>query len=175
MLNNYREGLALATSRHDAVLGLLHQLLTRKGLTASIKRAVPGQSLRPDVELQLAGARLMLDVVVSYDTPGGMKAAFRRKVDKYMTLGNNLPLVVGSLGSWYPRNDEIRSLLNMNDRSWCAFKRKARIAAIQGSMLIIQNHLASAPANDRGPRQEDPVSAGSILSYTHNPHSSHQP
>ena len=174
MLNNCREGLVLATSRHDAVLGLLHQLLTRKGLTASINRAVPGQSLRPDVELQFAGARLMLDVVVSYDTPSNMEAAFRRKVDKYMTLGNILPLVVGSLGSWYPRNDEIRSLLNISGRSWCAFKRKARIAAIQGSMLMIRSHMAFAPADDRGPRQEDPVSeAGSILAFTTNLYSSH--
>ena len=174
VLNNCREGLVLATSRHDAVLGLLHQLLTRKGLTASINRAVPGQSLRPDVELQFAGARLMLDVVVSYDTPSNMEAAFRRKVDKYMTLGNILPLVVGSLGSWYPRNDEIRSLLNISGRSWCAFKRKARIAAIQGSMLMIRNHMAFAPADDRGPRQEDPVSeAGSILAFTTNLYSSH--
>ena len=106
----------------------------------------------------------MLDVVVSYDTPSGMEAAFHRKVDKYMTLGNIRPLVVGSLGSLYPRKDEIRSLLNIIGRSCCAFKRKARIAAIQGSMLMIPNLLASAPADDRGPRQEDPVSqAGSIL------------
>ena len=50
-LNNSREGLGLATSRHDTVLSLLHRLLTKKGLTVSINRAVPGQSLRPDVEL----------------------------------------------------------------------------------------------------------------------------
>ena len=42
-------------------------------------------------------------MAVSYDTPASMEAAFRRKVDKYMTLGNILPLVVGFLGSWYPR------------------------------------------------------------------------
>ena len=109
----------------------------------------------------------MLDVVVSYDTPSGMEAAFHRKVDKYMTLGNIRPLVVGSLGSLYPRKDEIRSLLNIIGRSCCAFKRKARIAAIQGSMLMIPNLLASAPADDRGLRQEDPVSqAGSILAVS---------
>ena len=158
MLNNCREGLVLATSRHDTVLSLLHRLLTKKGLTVSINRAVPGQSLRPDVELQYAGARLMLDVAVSYDTPASMEAAFRRKVDKYMTLGNILPLVVGSLGSWYPRNDEIKSFLNIDGRSWCAFKKKVRIAAIQGSMAMIRNHLASVPADDLGPRLEDPGS-----------------
>ena len=158
VLNNCREGLVLATSRHDTVLSLLHRLLTKKGLTVSINRAVPGQSLRPDVELQYAGARLMLDVAVSYDTPASMEAAFRRKVDKYMTLGNILPLVVGSLGSWYPRNDEIKSLLNIDGRSWCAFKKKVRIAAIQGSMAMIRNHLASVPADDLGPRLEDPGS-----------------
>lgn len=75
-----------------------------------------------------------------------------------MTLGNIPPLVVGSLGSWYPQNIEIRSLLNIDGRSWCAFKRKARIAAIKWSMLITRNHLTPVPADDLGPQLGDPVS-----------------
>ena len=154
VLNHCREGLVLATRRHDDVLGLLHRLLTRKGFEAAINKAVPGQRLRPDVELLHAGARLMVDVAVSYDTPRSLEAAFNRKVDKYEALGRTLPLVVGSLGSWHPRNDEIRSLLNIDGRSWCAFRRKARIAAILGSLNMVRSHLASVPADDSGPRPD---------------------
>ena len=154
VLNHCREGLVLATRRHDDVLGLFHRLLTRKGLEATVNRAVPGQRLRPDVELLHAGARLMVDVAVSYDTPRSLEAAFRRKVEKYEALGRTLPLVVGSLGSWHPRNDEIRSLLNIDGRSWCAFRRRARIAAIQGSLNMVRSHLASIPADDLGPRPD---------------------
>ena len=143
------------TRRHDDVLSLFHQLLTRKGHAARINKAVQGQSLRPDVEFSFAGTRLMVDVAVSYDTPHSLEAAFRRKVEKYMVLGRILPLVLGSLGSWHPRNDEIRSLLNIDGRSWGAFRRKARIAAMRGSMKIIRDHLASVPAVIPGPCPED--------------------
>ena len=120
MLNHCREGLVLATRSQDDVLDLFHWLLTRKGHEATINKAVLGQRLRPDVEFLHAVARLMVDVAVSYDTPRSLDAAFRRKVEKYEALGRTLPLVVGSLGSWHPRNDEIQSLLNIDGRSWCA-------------------------------------------------------
>jgi hypothetical protein len=50
-------------------------------------------------------------------------------------------LVVGSLGSWLPSNDDIQSLLGIDGRSWAIFRRKARLAAIQGSMPIIREHV----------------------------------
>ena len=83
----------------------------------------------------------MVDVAVSFDTPDCLLSAHTRKVEKYMTLGNILPLVVGSLGSWYPRNEEIRSFLGIDSRSWSIFKRRARLAAVAGSILMIKEHL----------------------------------
>ncbi|KAK4045778.1 hypothetical protein OUZ56_033746 [Daphnia magna] len=61
-------------------------------------------------------------------------------------------LVVGSLGSWYPRNDEIRSILGINGRSWGAFRFKARLAAIQGSMDMVCAHFHHGAPN---PEAED--------------------
>jgi hypothetical protein len=89
----------------------------------------------------LSGSRVLIDVNVPYDNVGNLEIAFNRKVNKYMTLGNILPLVVGSLGSWHPRNEDIRSLLGIDGRSWGLFRKKARLAAIQGSMEILHNHL----------------------------------
>ncbi|KZS00287.1 Uncharacterized protein APZ42_003472, partial [Daphnia magna] len=60
--------------------------------------------------------------------------------------------VVGSLGSWYPRNDEIRSILGINGRSWGAFRFKARLAAIHGSMEMVCAHFHHGAPN---PEAED--------------------
>ncbi|KZS12109.1 Uncharacterized protein APZ42_023037 [Daphnia magna] len=94
----------------------------------------------------------MVDVVVCYDQPGSMENAYQRKYDKYSSHGRILSLVVGSLGSWYPRDDEIRSILGINGRSWGAFRFKARLAAIQGSMDMVCAHLHHGAPN---PETED--------------------
>jgi len=141
VLNHCRMNLVLATKRHNAILHLLEQLLRKHGLNPTINKEVPGQRLRPDVELMLSGSRVLIDVNVPYDNEGNLEIAFNRKVTKYMTLGNILPLIVGSLGSWHPRNDDISSLLGIDGRTWGAFRKKARLAAIQGSMAIVHSHL----------------------------------
>ncbi|KAK4013360.1 hypothetical protein OUZ56_025650 [Daphnia magna] len=141
VLNHCEEGLQLATKRHNTIQDLLESLLVKQGHDVTINNAIPGQRLRPDVEFQLSGSRVMVDVVVCYDQPGSMENAYQRKYDKYSSHGRILPLVVGSLGSWYPRNDEIRSILGINGRSWGAFRFKARLAAIQGSMDMVCAHF----------------------------------
>nr|CAH0111157.1 unnamed protein product [Daphnia galeata] len=97
VLNNCKVNLTLATQRHDAVLELLFKLLTRKGYAATINRELPESRLRPDVELQVSGSRLMIDVAISYDHSENLEAAYTRKVLKYEHLGQVQPLVV-----WLP-------------------------------------------------------------------------
>ena len=143
VLNNCKVNLTLATQRHDAVLELFHHLLSRKGYAATINRRLPETRLRPEVELQVSGSRLMINVAVSYDLQENLEAAYTRKVVKYQHLGQVLPLVLGSLGSWHPLNDDIRSLLAIDHRSWSAFRRKSRLAAIHGSMEMVKKHLTN--------------------------------
>jgi len=144
VINNCQRHLQRFTQRHDGILDLLDQLLTRRGYAPAINRAPPGQRLRPDVEFQVSGSRLMIDVAVSFDHVGNLEKAYNRKSTKYQHMGKILPLVVGSLGAWYPRNDDIRSLLGIDGRSWTAFRRKARLLAIKGSMEIVREHLTFA-------------------------------
>ena len=61
------------------------------------------------------------------------------KVEKYQIFGNILPLVVGSLGSWYPRDDDIKSFLGTsNFRSGTAAKSvKTREKTIKETLEII--------------------------------------
>jgi hypothetical protein len=100
----------------------------------------------------------MIDVAVSYDNLGNLEAAYSRKVAKYQHLGRVVPLVVGSLGSWLPSNDDIRSLLGIDGRSWAIFRRKARLAAIQGSMSIIREHLKTKPLTEESIPEEPSTS-----------------
>ena len=143
VINNCQANLTRYTQRHDSVLELLNQLLLKEGHAATINRAIPGQRLRPDVELSVNGTRLLVDVAVSYDTPENLDRAYTRKSDQYQHLGRILPLVVGSLGSWLPSNDDIRSLLGISGRSWAVFRRKARLMAIKGSLSVIRAHLTA--------------------------------
>ncbi|KAK4013369.1 hypothetical protein OUZ56_025723 [Daphnia magna] len=80
----------LATKRHNTIQDLLETLLVKQGHDVTNK-AIPGQRLRPDVEFQLSGSRVMVDVVVCYDQPGSMENAYLRKYDKYSSHGGFSP------------------------------------------------------------------------------------
>ncbi|KAK4030993.1 hypothetical protein OUZ56_024423 [Daphnia magna] len=74
------------------------------------------------------------------------------KYAKYSSHVRILPLVVCTLGPWYPRNDEIHSILGINGRSWGAFRFKVRLAAIQRSMDMVCHHFHHGAPN---PEAED--------------------
>ncbi|KAK4013418.1 hypothetical protein OUZ56_025970 [Daphnia magna] len=105
----------------------------------------------------------MVDVVVCYDQPGSMENAYQRKCSSH---GRIFPLVVGCLLSWYPRNDEIRSILGINGRPWGAFRFKVQLAAIQESMDMVCTHFHHGEPN---PEDEDipplPVETPSPAEY----------
>ena len=148
LLNGCRVGLVEATKRHDSVQHLLVEALQKKRLDPTVNTAFPGSTLRPDIALTTNGSVILIDVSVAYDSPECMTEQFRRKISKYSVLqGTTYPLIVGSLGSWLPSNDNIRAVLNIDGRSWGTFRRRARVAALQGSMKMIRNHLAG----DQGP------------------------
>ena len=131
----------LYTRRHNAVLDILANLLTKTGFEPAINRQTDGCELRPDVELSISGSRVLIDVRVSYDLAQNLEKARDEKVAKYKELGTTLPLIVGSLGSWLPTNDDIRAFLGISGRRWATFRRLARVAAIKGSMDIIRETL----------------------------------
>ena len=141
LLNNCKLNMPLYTRRHNAVLDILANLLTKTGFEPAINRQTDGCELRPDVELSISGSRVLIDVRVSYDLAQNLEKARDEKVAKYKELGTTLPLIVGSLGSWLPTNDDIRAFLGISGRRWATFRRLARVAAIKGSMDIIRETL----------------------------------
>ena len=151
VLNHCRVSLPLKTKRHNNVQDILVSLLLKSGIKPTTNRAPPGQRLIPDVHFSIAGTRVVIDITIPYDTPENLDAAHNRKTEKYSPMGKVLPLVVGSLGSWHPRNNDIRSLLRIDGRSWTSFRRACRISAISGSMDIIRSHVRPSEPADQTP------------------------
>ena len=105
-------------------------------------------SLRPDLVTKARGTTYIIDVVVAYDSPSHLEQAYKRKRDKYDSLGITLPLVVGSTGAWIESNDDIKALLGIHNNTWARFRRSARKMAIEGSMEMIRTHLQTRRNND---------------------------
>ncbi|KAK4009599.1 hypothetical protein OUZ56_018733 [Daphnia magna] len=100
------------TSRHGTVQDLLETLLVKQGHNVTVNKVNPGQRLRPDVEFILSGSR---DSSPGYRVPWIMEPQER---------GSNIRLILG-----------------IDARSWGAFRFKARLAAIQGSLEIVCSHF----------------------------------
>ena len=86
----------------------------------------------------------MIDVTVAHDRKDNTEAAYQRKIDRYESFGIIKPLVVGSLGFWHPKNDEIRSIVGINHNLWTKLRRAARTIAIEHSMEIIHDHISTS-------------------------------
>jgi hypothetical protein len=110
LLNNCRMYMPLSRDRHNSIIALLQELLAKSGKCDSIEveRQLPGFNLRPDIQATVAGTRILIDVTVAYDTDAKMDAAHATKVAKYGQHGKVFPIVLGSLGSWGERNEDLR-------------------------------------------------------------------
>ena len=139
VLNGCRANRGLFVRRHDMVLDALVPLLLSAGHHPTVNRnTTEGQ--RPDI-LIAGNPPLVIDVAVPFDRVDNLQRAAESKAAKYSNIGRVFPLVVGSLGSWLPANDDIRQAFGIGGRRWNAFRRTARLLAIRGSTEIIKSHL----------------------------------
>jgi hypothetical protein len=126
------------------------------GHTVSVNLAVDNSGLRPDLVVTSTNPPIIIDVTVPLSSADGLEKAQARKIEKYKHLGVVLPLVVGSLGSWLPSNDEICLALGFSGRKWQSLKKKMKLLAIQGTTQIIAKHLAyQTEASDPEPEEEE--------------------
>ena len=133
--------MVLATERHDAVQNLLVGLLRRYGHSVEVNKQFVGSVLRPDIVITSTEQPILIDVTVTWDDPASLSRAQQEKISKYQQLGQILPFVVGALGSWPPETQEIQQTLQIHPRDWNYLRRRARLAAIQGTTKIINHHL----------------------------------
>ena len=117
-------------------------------MEVTLDKNLQDSSLRPDLVTKARGTTYIIDVVVAYDSPSRLEQAYKRKRDKYDSLGITLPLVVGSTGAWIESNNDIKALLGIHTNTWARFRRAARKMAIEGSMEMIRTHLQTRRNKD---------------------------
>ncbi|XP_046633154.1 uncharacterized protein LOC124312704 [Daphnia pulicaria] len=137
-------------------LGLMAEETEKLGHTVSVNLSVDNSGLRPDLVVTSTNPSIIIDVTVSLSSADGLEKGQARKIEKYKHLGVVLPLVVGSLGSWLPSNDEICLALGFSGRKWLNLKKKIKLLAIQGTTQIIAKPLAyQTEASDPEPEEEE--------------------
>jgi hypothetical protein len=125
------------------MVSLFHDLLVKNGKCdqIAVERQLPGFNLWPDIQGSVAGSNFLIDVMVAYHKTHKMDAARGTKTTKYGAHGRTFPIVVGSLGSWGERNEDLRQFLGIDGHRWAKFRLLSRTAAIAGSMAIIPSYL----------------------------------
>ena len=156
LTSNCRIWMRERRARHDEVLEDLKKILEARGFQVRSNKCWPGSELRPDLEVEAAGTKTIIDVTVAFDEPGNMQRAFDRKVEKYQHLSQTFPLVLGALGSWKPENEAIRSFFGIPARQWAAFRRRSRTSVIRGSLDIIRRFLVVVEPVGSSPSQHFP-------------------
>ena len=160
---------ALSIKRHNTILTFIAEETEKLGHSIAINQAVENSALRPDLVVTSTNPPTIIDVTVPISSADGLERAKASKIEKYKHLGLILPLVVGSLGSWLPSNDEIAHALGFSRRKWHSMKKKMTLLAIQGSTKIIAKHLAYQ-TEDSDPlyEEEEPREDSRAPSSSHN-------
>jgi hypothetical protein len=157
LTSNCRIWMSERRARHDEVLKDLKKILEARGFQVRMNQRWPGSELRPDLEVEAAGTKTIIDVTVAFDEPGNLQRAYDRKIEKYQHLSQTFPLVLGALGSWKTENEAIRTFFGIPARQWAAFRRRSRTSVIRGSLDIIRRFLVIVAPDRSTPSQHFPT------------------
>ena len=152
ILNHCPWNEGLIRHRHNAILHRLAKAIPRTRGIQYLEQMVPGdpQGLKPDVVVLNDTTReaFVIDVTVPFEGPNGtLEEAREGKVRKYSHLREVLAakgyqnitvdaFVVGSLGSWDPRNDELLRQLWVPHKYAILFRKLCCWQVITGSYGI---------------------------------------
>ena len=139
------------------------------------EQALPGTTgnNRPDLTIVSPDDSTVTIVEVSCPfegSPSALEEAAKAKVDKYEPLRLQLlqqyanvtilPFIVGSLGSWYPGNDQVLSSLRIGHRYASLMRRLCVVSAVAGSQNIW--YQAICRSHHRPPAPEDQTNSNTI-------------
>lgn len=122
VLNHCQSNLHKGTHRHNLIVTRVKNAASRKWNILYENQELMGTRLKPDLVLEKNDHLLILDITCPFDDGiETLKKARRDKILKYQLLVDLLStkyktvavdaIVVGSLGSWDPRND--RTMLSL--------------------------------------------------------------
>jgi hypothetical protein len=159
VLNHCKKHLSnLITDRHNSVLQRVVQGI-RLGKKKSCKlfidqKVASHSSQRPDIMLVDEAAKEVVISDVACPMENGMDAmvkASQRKIDKYTEIAKTyehkgytvqqLPVIVGSLGSWYKPNDAAISALGIDQKHSKTMIEIIQASVIEHSKNIYYKHL----------------------------------
>ena len=134
VLNNCKCNMKKITERHNEIIGHVKKAaLGRSWNVYSENRAIAGSKLRPDLVLTKDKSAIIIDAAVTFENgESAFDRARKIKLEKYANIAKELrnsysdvsiaPIIVGSLGSWDPKND--RHLLRLCSKKYLNLMRK---------------------------------------------------
>ena len=137
-------------ARHDKVMERLVKAVPEDLGTKFLDQAVPECSgtLRPDVVILNREQKkaYLIDVACPCETVDNLGAARQRKLDKYAETKKRLEdkgfetmldaFLVGSLGTWDPKNDRLLQKVGIGQKYGTLFKKLCCRDAISGSYEV---------------------------------------
>ena len=149
VLNACTPNTNLMRSRHNIILDRLKKATSKEIGTVFIDQAIPEAPgiLRPDLVAKTDTSITIVDVTIPIESdPEAFIEARQEKIDKYSDLiqwaktkyarVNFGVLVVGSLGSWDPENEETLKILGIGHKYAVLFRKLCCSDAIDGSLRI---------------------------------------
>ncbi|CAI6353587.1 unnamed protein product [Macrosiphum euphorbiae] len=110
-------GLYLA--RHNSVVARIRNAAANKSEVLAKNKVCGSNGLRPDLVIRKNNRVFIIDVTIPFDNCiAVLDSAARERTERYKALSEELSsihgsdsevvkFVVGALGSWYPKNDEL--------------------------------------------------------------------
>ncbi|KAL5509896.1 hypothetical protein EMCRGX_G005336 [Ephydatia muelleri] len=131
VLNHCPRGEGLIRHRHNAILHWLAKAIPPSRGTQYLEQMIPGdpQGLKPDVVVlnETTKEAWVIDVTVPFESESTLEGAREGKITKYAHLREVLAakgyqriiidaFVIGSLGSWDPKNNKLTGSLGISHR-----------------------------------------------------------
>ena len=175
IVNHCHYNLGMVRERHNAILERIVRAIPEHMGRKMKEQALPGTTgnNRPDLTIVSPDDSTVTIVEVSCPfegSPSALEEAAKAKVDKYEPLRLQLlqqytnvtilPFIVGSLGSWYPGNDQVLSSLRIGHRYASLMRRLCVVSAIAGSQNIW--YQAICRSHHRPPAPEDQTNSNTI-------------
>ncbi|GBO09521.1 Retrovirus-related Pol polyprotein from type-1 retrotransposable element R2 [Araneus ventricosus] len=139
------------TLRHNCVADRLKKALLTKGTLLAENQCVGPLGKRPDLVFQIGKEIYIIDVTIPFENRyESFERARQEKIDKYQHLVDQyakdgvkatvVPIIVGSLGSWDPKNDKF--LLKVMSKSYLnKFRKLCCSDVLEWSRKIFVEHV----------------------------------
>ncbi|GBN16737.1 Retrovirus-related Pol polyprotein from type-1 retrotransposable element R2 [Araneus ventricosus] len=159
------------TLRHNVVVDKIERALSTRGVILAKNQAVGPLGKRPDLVVQIGKEVFIIDVCIPFDNRyESFDRARQEKLDKYAHLiphysvngckASIIPIIVGALGSWDPKNDKFlskhmsKSYLNKFRKLCCSevlqWSRDIFVEHVTGHRQFTDNSNSSRPAVTAG-------------------------